>query len=361
MMRLRLLDRYVLRSWFTIFAVTAVGFPVVSVLINVVDFLERNLERGLTPKDIFISYAYALPQHMFQVMPAATLFATIFTIGALGRHSELTAAKASGQSFFRIVFPIFVAGTLAMALDIFVGELAPGANAKSLKIQRGKQAAPQSARYNFVYRADQGWVYTIKSLDVANRSLRETLLERQGTGPQYPGLAVVADSATYDDSLRTWRLWSGVSRRFAGGNDLADFAFRAMRLRVLKQSPADLLVEPKAPEEMRFAELGRYITAFRRSGNDASKLQVDRALKLALPATCLIVAIFGAPLAITTPRTGTAVGIALSLGTTVIFLSMIQLARAVGASGIMEPTLATWTPNLIALALGVGLMTQVKS
>ena len=74
-----------------------------------------------------------------------------------------------------------------------------------------------------------------------------------------------------------------------------------MRLRALTQSPADLLAEPKAPDEMRYAELGRYIDALKRSGNDANKLIVEQALKLALPATCLIIALFGAPLAVPGP------------------------------------------------------------
>ncbi len=74
-----------------------------------------------------------------------------------------------------------------------------------------------------------------------------------------------------------------------------------MRLKALSQSPADLLAEPKAPDEMRYAELGRYIDALRRSGNDANKLIVEQALKLALPATCLIIALFGAPLAVHGP------------------------------------------------------------
>ena len=118
-----------------------------------------------------------------------------------------------------------------------------------------------------------------------------------------------------------------------------------MRLRALRQKPADLLVEPKSPEEMRYAELTRYIDALKRSGNDASKLEVDRALKIALPATCLVIALFGAPLAVTSPRQGTAIGIAISLGTTLIYLSTIQLSKAVGTSGIVNPVAAAWFPN----------------
>ena len=79
---------------------------------------------------------------------------------------------------------------------------------------------------------------------------------------------------------------------------------------------------------MRYAELGRYIDALKRSGNDANKLIVEQALKLALPATCLIIALFGAPLAVQARR-GPAPrsAIAISLATTVIFLLLTQIMQ----------------------------------
>ena len=113
-----------------------------------------------------MSYVYSIPENMFLVMPAAVLFATVFTVGAMGRHSELTAAKAGGQSFHRLMLPIFLPRRSPPVLAFVVGELAPGATARQLEIQKAKAARPTRARYNFVYRGDAGWVYTIRSLDV---------------------------------------------------------------------------------------------------------------------------------------------------------------------------------------------------
>lgn len=358
---MRILDRYVLRLWLQIFVLTGLGFPLVAITIDLVDHLNKWLDRGLTPSQIALSYFYALPENIFMVMPAAVLFASVFTVGTLGRSAEITAAKASGRSFHRLFRPIFVAGLGAALLNVVVGELAPGSSARSAEIQRGKDPRPQSARFNFVYRGDQGWVYTIRTLDVAANSLRQVVLERQGTGSEYPGLAVTADSATYDDSLRAWRLWHGTSRRIGEPGEEVVFRFTTMRLRALHQTPADLLAEPKSPEEMRYAELGRYIEALERSGNDANKLKVERALKLALPAACFVIALFGAPLAVTSPRSGAAVGIAFSLGTTIIYLTMIQISKAVGAGGVIDPTFAAWIPNLFFLACALVLLWRVRT
>ena len=361
MTAVRTLDRYVFGSWLRIFVLTALGFPLVSILINLTDTLNRLLDRGLTPRQIVVSYIYSIPENAFIVMPAAVLFATVFTVGAMGRHSELTAAKASGMSFHRVMLPIFVASALATVLAFVVGEMAPGATARQMEIQRAKQARPTGSRYNFVYRADAGWVYTVRSLDVNTRRLKQLLLERQGEGLEYPSLIITADSASYDNARGSWQVKNGTSRIIAGPNRQASFGFRTMRLRTLTQSPADLLAEPKAPDEMRYAELGRYIDALRRSGNDANKLIVEQALKLALPATCLIIALFGAPLAVQSPRAGAAVGVAISLGTTIIFLLATQIMKAVGAGGLIDPRLAAWLPNLVFFAAGLVLMARVRT
>jgi lipopolysaccharide export system permease protein len=302
-----------------------------------------------------------MPAEIAQVMPAAVLFATVFTIGNLARHSELTAAKAGGYSFYRLAVPLLMAAGFAAGLAFEVGEMAPEATSRKLELQKAKSVRPRTARYNFVFRADQGWVYTIRSLDMQNRTLRQLVFERQGRGPDYPSLAITADSATYVDSLGTWMLWSGKSQHIMSNGGLKSFSFESARLRTLTQGPADLLAEPKAPEEMRYQELTRYIEALKRSGNDTSKIEVDRALKIALPVTCLVIALFGAPLAVTSPRQGAAIGIAISLGTTVVFLSLIQLSRAVGVTGVVDPVLAAWTPNMIFLVAALWLMGRVRT
>jgi len=358
---IRTLDRYVFSSWVKIFVLTALGFPLVSILINLTDTLNKLLDRGLTMREIVISYVYSIPENAFLVMPAAVLFATVFTVGAMGRHSELTAAKAGGMSFHRVMLPIFVASVLATGLAFVVGETAPGATARQLEIQKAKQARSTRSRFNFVYRGDAGWVYTVRSLDVSTRQLKQLLFERQGRGLQYPGLIITADSASFDPAQRAWRVKNGTSRVIAGPNRQASFGFRTLRLRALTQSPADLLAEPKAPDEMRYAELGRYIDALKRSGNDANKLIVERALKLALPATCLIIALFGAPLAVQAPRAGAAVGVAISLGTTIIFLLITQILKAVGSGGLIDPGLAAWLPNMVFLMAGLVLMARVRT
>ena len=114
----RPLDRYVFGEFFKIFFGTALGFPVLVVIIDLVDNLEKYLNRQIPRGDIALSYLYFLPESAFMVIPAAVLFATVFSVGSFTRHAEITAAKASGMSFYRLIVPIFVGACIAVALDL---------------------------------------------------------------------------------------------------------------------------------------------------------------------------------------------------------------------------------------------------
>ncbi len=358
---LGILDRYLLREWWKIFLVTVLGFPLMVIVIDLTDRLDEYLAQGLEPKAIALSYVFSLVENMSMVLPAAVLFATVFTVSIMGRHSEITVAKASGCSFHRLILPVLGAAAAAALLALLLVEIAPPASRRQAELLGEKERRSQTTRYNFVYRAEKGWVYVIRSLDLNSKSMRNLQLEREGTGPEYPTLVVQSRRGLYTDSLRHWTLTRGRLRILTGSSSELAFAFDSLRHRELAETPTDLLAEPKEPREMRYAELSRYIEALERSGGDGRPLRVKQALKLAVPVTCIIIAIFGAPLAVTSPRAGTAFGLAVSLATTMVFLTLIRLSEAVGASGVLPPTWAAWAPNVVFGAVGLWLMKQVRT
>jgi lipopolysaccharide export system permease protein len=354
-----ILDRYLLRTWAKIFTLTALGFPLVVTIIELSDKLSRLIDRDVPASNILMGHVMGLPEKVFQVIPAAVLFATVFSVGAMARNSELVAIKAAGRSFHRTLRPVIAAAVLVTVLTTVIGEIAPVATRRQAELLGDVQQRERNTRFNFVYRAEEGWVYLIRSLDVRQDFARQLVLERKGVGAEYPTLMLSAAAGFFSDSLGRWRLDQGHYRVITGLQGEMDFAFDSTVHRVMFQTPEDLLAEPKAPREMRYAELGAYIQALEFSGGDVKKIKVQQALKLSIPFTCIVIALFGAPLANTSPRAAGAFGVGVSLGTTLIFLILLQLSQAVGAGGILPPTLAAWSPN-IAFGLG-GLILFVRA
>jgi lipopolysaccharide export system permease protein len=357
---MRPLDRYVFGEFWKIFVVTSLGFPILVIVIDLTDNLEKYLNKNVPRSDIALSYLYWLPDSMFMILPAAVLFATVFSVGNFTRHSEITAAKASGISFYRMILPILVGALFAATLDLGLGEVVPITNAKRADLLGEARFRADSVRWNFAHAAEHGRVYKAGMLDRVRGEIRDLQIERKGRGPDYPTYVVTAREAAWHPRSG-WALQSGAMHVIPdSAGDLA-FTFDQMIDRKLVERPVDLMAKPRSPQEMRYTELSRFIVALERSGGDANVLRVERALKIAIPVTCLIIALFGAPLATSTQRGGAAFGVGISLATTVIFLMMIQLTKAIGGKGLINPDLAAWVPNAVFAVIGLVLLARVRT
>ena len=134
---------------------------------------------------------------------------------------------------------------------------------------------------------------------------------------------------------------------------------RDKRLDALR--PVDLMAKPRDAKEMRFEELSKFIVSLERSGGDASLLRVERSLKIAIPLTCIVIALFGAPLATSTQRGGSAYGIGISLAITVSFLMLVNLTRAIGKTDMVNPDYAAWLPNAVFALAGLIMLARVRT
>lgn len=354
----RILDRYVTREFLRLFILFVVCTPMLFVLSDLTDNIDTYMERKLTVPRVLFAYVYRFPQFMLWAFPIAALIATIFTVGNMTRHSEMAAAKAGGISFYRVLAPLPILGILLTLAGLVLTEIVPGAQRTWAHVI-GDKKDHIGARTDFVFRSRQGGIYAIRFLDVERARIDGLTIHRQGDEVKNPTVIIVADEATYDEK-KGWVLHNGYKRELMGpGREIAE-PFTEL-VPGLYESPLDLLAEPKDPEEMRYQELGDFIDTMKRSGAEPRKLMVDQAQKIAIPFATLIIILFAAPLANTSPRGGAAYGIGISLGITVVYLMAFRLAAAAGASGTLEPNLAAWLPNLVLLAATVGIFTKVRT
>ncbi|HEX6052444.1 MAG TPA: LptF/LptG family permease, partial [Gemmatimonadaceae bacterium] len=216
-------------------------------------------------------------------------------------------------------------------------------------------------RFNFAFQGEYGRVYKIQQLNTATHTLVGLQIERKGTDADYPTILVAAENAKWDTASASWTINTGEMKLVTDSAPDFSIAFARMLDNQFVEQPHDMMAKPRPPQEMRYAELKRWINFTERSGGDANKERVELALKIAIPVTCIIIALFGAPLATSTQRGGAAYGIGVSLGITVVFLLMVQLTKAIGSKGLMPPDLAAWIPSAIFGLLGLILLARVRT
>jgi lipopolysaccharide export system permease protein len=358
--RFRPLDRYVFSEWWTIFIAMSIGFPILVIVIDLVDHLESYLNRNIAPGKIALSYIFWIPDSMFLALPAAVLFATVFSIGAFTRYSEITAAKASGISFYRLTMPIYFGAFLAACLGLGLSWLVPITNAKRNDLLQESQFKTGTDRFNFTYAGTEGRVYRVSALNSVRHTIEGLEIERKGQGVDYPTVILATNHGAWDPQ-RGWSFQAGVAHVMPDSNTTFSVQFDSLRDNHFHENPADLMAIPRKPEDMGYRDLSRFIRAAERSGGDAAELRVERAQKIAVPVTCLIIVLFGAALATSTQRGGAAYGVGVSLATTITFLMLIQLTKGVGSKGLIPPDLAAWLPNMVFGAAGLFLLSRVRT
>jgi lipopolysaccharide export system permease protein len=83
-------------------------------------------------QEVFYFITLTSPTVLYELMPASALLGSLFVLGAMGNHHELTAMRAAGLSIFGIIKAVMLAGAILVMIALLIGELvAPEAEQKA--------------------------------------------------------------------------------------------------------------------------------------------------------------------------------------------------------------------------------------
>lgn len=354
---IRILDRMVARTFTTLFLVFVGCVPIIFVLSDLSERQDQFIARGLSVGEIALGYLLQFPHFMVWSAPIAALIATVFTVHSMTVHREIMAAKAGGVSFHRLVVPFLPVGILLTAGAFLLGTVVPTTNRMAAETLGDRQARGDF-RSEFVHQAASGQTLTIQQLIVPSATVDWIKVEdRRDDGALHHVWANAGDYTPADG----WTLSEGRLRIVDPGGTETSYSFQRYRQLGLDIPPEQLLDDPPNDQELGYRELGDRADALLRSGGNPDKLLVKRAQKLSIPAATLVIILFGAPLATTVKKGGPSVGVGLSLSSTILYLMLLRLFQAIGASGGMTAFWAAWTPNFFFLAVGIVLLWRVRT
>lgn len=354
---MRILDRMVLASFFRLFVLSILATPPLFILGDVTENLDRYLDRGLTLTEVVIAYLWMLPLYVQWSFPVAALIAAVFTVHNMTQHREVVAAKAGGVSFHRLIRPILLGGAGLMVVALTLSEVVPRTFRRANEILQNEPV--RTWRSDFVYQNEQGLALAVNRLTLEDQRMTGVIAVQRGPGGE-PLLHVEAETAHYQPD-QGWTFFNGTLRQVEGPDSVRTYGFGRLRIAGLVETPPELLEAPREVEEMTYGELGRLAEIIQRSGGQPRKLMVNREQKISIPVATLIIILFGMPLATNSKRGGTAYGIGVSLGTTMLYLLAFKVGAGFGAGGAIPPFVAAWLPNFVFLAVGLVLMKRVRT
>ena len=356
---IRILDVLIAGTFLRIFALFVIGAPLLFIIGNIVEQVDRYFGRGLTVGEVATAYVYMLPEFISWSFPIAALIGAVFTIHSMTQHREVLAAKAGGISFHRLMAPLVVMGLALTGAGLLLSEVVPVAKRRSGQILRGEDVG-RLWRADFVFKTDDDRTLTVRRLNLFPPSLRRVLLEVPAGSDGEAAQHLQAREAPFD-SVRGWTFLDGYLRILPDRAAPLTFYFDSLRTSGFGEPPRGLLGRPSDEDEMTDAEIDRMVANITRSGGDPSTLLVTKGQRKAIAVATLVIILFGGPLATSSRRGGTAYGIGVALGSTILYLLLFRLAGAAGKSGALSPLLCAWLPNVMFLVCGLVLLKRVRT
>jgi len=349
----RIVTRYVLQTFLPLVGISVLAFATVFVVVDLADHLSAFIDRGVGWRAVALYYVWYLPYVIVLTLPMATLLGTLFCVGSLVRHGELTAMKAAGYSLYRIAVPMLTTGAvLSVGAWAAADRVVPLANRRRSALEEGRFARPRSAvRRQVVLRDVDRQILSVGEYHTSRRTGLRVVLD------QYEDRRIVerlrAAEMVWADSV--WTMSEGERRTFRKDVE-AVRGFASLALPRLTLQPEDLAQEFRPVDHMTGNELGAYIKRKMKNGGEVRRELVERRLRTAFPLANLVVVLIGVALGAGIRRTGRPLQIGICLLTCFLYYGSIQAGRAMGWNGILSPAWGGWGATLAFLGMGLVLI-----
>jgi len=379
---MQILDRYLIRQFGFALIFSLIAFWVIFLVVDLVEHLDKFIDKQAAFFVVVKYYFYYTPYILVLSLPVAMLLSSLFSLGQLAKHNELTAMKSAGISLYRILLPLFI---LAFVMSLFVmgfGEILVPITyqkmmeVKTVEIEKGKRETNIILNNVFVQEED-GRIFHLATYDTKEKIGTGALVQRFEENRLKEEIR--AKKVRWENN--GWLFEDGVERIFSDSlaepghsedlgkakldslppNPTEEYqAFDKLFRLDLKIKPEALAKRQKKPDEMGYFELADYVKIKKRSGQVVAKETTDLHLKIAFPFVNFIIVLFGAPLAANPKRSGLAIGFAISLFISFVYYTLIRMGQSFGYSEKLPPLLAVWAANILFVILGTILLVKAK-
>lgn len=338
------------------------------------DFFAMLLRSSAPPETLAYLLALLIPPTLPFTIPVAVLVGILIGFSRMSADNEITAMRASGIPARRLLAPALGFGFLGLMLAAAASLwLTPWSIRETIRISERLAATQLTAEIQprvfeesfpnaILYVGDvvPGPVVRWKKVFMAD--LRPPDQRRSGAreSGEAPPVTIaeeaiaVADPANNRIQLSmkngsTHELGREPAEDYNSSFPLGEQALEARKregVRVAAYSELDTVPLYRRIREMPAAE--------------AAEARLEFHQRLALPWACIVLALVGMPLGVSTRRSGKSSAFVLTVGLALLYwvglITLIGLAR----QGSVPIPVAVWTPNLVFLIAGAALMTFLE-
>ncbi|MGI8747632.1 MAG: LptF/LptG family permease [Deinococcus sp.] len=354
---MRRFDRYVLEE---VLPYLLAGLAVVILLLLLAalqSVIAPLLAKGAAPLLVLRLVALQVPEAVSRGLPVALLFAALLGLSRLAADAELKAAQSGGVAPSRLFRPLLLLGLGVALVSFAVAEtLVPRARVQSLQVQR--QIVLDNPRVlglgqqGVVLKDALGRAISVARVEPGGRLLGLRIVTVQnGQGARE---VLTAREGSLQCNLLTLRGGRRISYQGSRPVTVVDFRSGTLPVQDLQASlePGDDLM----PIYLPLPELLSRVRSLREQGVSAPREFTALERKFAEPLAAVTMAFFAVALGVYSFRSGVNIGLVWVLMLTFAYYATWSVFRVMGENGAVIPAIAAWTPTLLYLVAGLGLL-----
>jgi len=356
-MSINIIDRYIFRELIKIFLITVGALTTVLYLDKFLFIAENIVNRGVSLWEVFLIIIYISPSYFSLTIPISVLVASVATFNQFSASNEWVAMKSCHLSFMQSMRPVLMFSffTYIVAVIIMVYALPWGNfSYKQKTFEIIKNRADVNIKPNLLN-------YDFKNLIILAK-IREKKLEFRDvliadtSQPQSPKI-ITANKAIILPNIESLKirlkLTGGTIHE--SGDKISEYQTINFETYELTLSlPNSIELEKDAligHRELSINLLLKQIKDFEKKGLPTFAAKVELSKKFAIPFTCLLFGLLGAPLGIHSSRGGKSGSFATSIMVILLYYMGLIFAQNMGKSGQVEPYFAIWVPNIIIFCI----------
>lgn len=308
-------------------------------------------------------YLYSIPAIVYQLLPAAALIGTLFTLGGLNKNSELVALFSIGNSLARVSAPILVIVSAVTVLSFWMSDrILPITNQKKnytwyveIRDRPGMYSAVKNSK--IWYRQDN-MLFNIKTFD-SETQMAQGLSFYYFDDKWNMVQMIVAKTARL--GANEWKLFDGTVTLFTGDSSFPMNQSFVEKDILINDEIGDIQESSKFSEVVSIKELKQYIKKNKEAGLNTLKYEVDLHSKYGYALAAFVMAFIGIPFSVFNNRAGgRMMSVSFCIGLAFGYWALLNVGMTMGRHGYLSPILSAWLPNIFTLALSTFLLLRLK-
>ena len=360
---MRILDRYILKKYFTSFIFVLVILIPIAVAINVSEKIDKFLQHADLGIVEIIS-DYYIPFIIYYgatFMPLALFISTIFLTSKLASNTEIVAIHGAGISFNRLLRP-YIIGAITLGLFSFMANhfIVPHSNKSFEEFEETylRKTKKAKTRVNNVslQLTENEYVY-FRNFDLkSNLGFHFSYEVFDGLHLKYK---MSGNRIKWNEKDSTYSINNYKIRKIFSQND----SIRTGRKldTTFNFYPKDLLYVGYLAQEMPSDQLAKHINKSENRGvKNLNKYKVELYKRTSLPFSSLILTIVAVSLSARKRRGGMGIGLAIGVSLMFLYIFFMKVSEVLGAGATYNSLFMVWIPNISFGLLAIYLYFNAK-